>query len=119
MCLPACLPAASASLLACHSSCPALQVEKKKADAAREAEAAKGEQRAREVCQRQLDRAEMEAMQLGEALPGLRIAVTNTAAQLAAEQREAAREVAAGAALTAELAALVEMVAGEKKLVRC
>lgn len=94
-------------------------MEKKKADTTREAEAAKGEQRAREACQRRLNRAEMEAMQLGDALPGLRIAVANASAQLAAEQREAAREAAAGAALTAELAALVEAVAGEKKLVRC
>ena len=92
-------------------------MEKKKADAKREAEAAKAEQRARDVCQRRLNRAELEAMRLGEEIPGLRNTAHNAAAQLGSEQRVAAREAAAAAALAAELSALVGTVAQEKKLV--
>ena len=93
------------------------QVEKKKADARRELEALKSEQRGRELVQRRLNRAELEAMQLADQLPGLRNAVHNMASQLGSEQREAAREAAAARQLATEVAALVEEVAAEKKLV--
>jgi hypothetical protein len=95
----------------------ALQVEKKRGEAKREAEAVKCEQRGREVAQRRLNRAELEGKQLAEQLPGLQNTVANMEAQLAAEQRQAGREVAAGRKLAAEVAAMVGEVAVEKQLV--
>jgi hypothetical protein len=94
----------------------ALQVEKKRGEAKREADAVKCEQRGREVAQR-LNRAELEVKQLAEQLPGLQNTVANMGAQLAAEQRQAVQEVAAGRKLAAEVTAMVGEVAAEKQLV--
>lgn len=93
-------------------------MEKKKADAKREAEGVKSEQRAREVAQRKLNRAELEAAQLADQLPELRTAVANARGALGAEQRAATKAAEAGKALQAEMVALVETVAQEKQLVR-
>lgn len=96
---------------------PARQVEKKKGDAKREGEAVRAEQRTREVCQRRLNRAELEAHQLGEQLPGLQAAVASMAAALVGE-REAEREAREAARLQEEVAGMVGQVAAERKLVR-
>ena len=92
------------------------QVEKRRGNAWREAGAVKSEQRRRDVCQRRLNRAELDARQLGEQLPGLQAAVASLGGALAAERRVAAREAEATAALAGQLAALVAEVAGEQKL---
>ena len=97
---------------------PGRQVEKKKADAKREGEAVRSEQRGREVCQRRLNRAELEARQLAGELPGLQAAVASLAAALVGEQNAAEREAAEAARLQGEVAGMVEQVASEKKLVR-
>lgn len=93
-------------------------MEKIRGDAKLAAEALKAEHRAREVCQRRLNRAELEAGRLQEQLPGLQAAVASAGAALAAEQRSAALEAEATAALTSEVTALVAAVAEEQQLVR-
>jgi len=89
-----------------------------KANAKREGEAVRSEQRGREVCQRRLNRAELEARQLAGELPGLQAAVSSLAAALASEQKVAERKAAEAAQLQDEVAGMVEQVAAEKKLVR-
>ena len=97
--------------------CAGLQVEKKRGDARREAEAVRGEQRGREAAQRRLNRAELDSKQLAEQLPGLQITVGNMGAQLVAEQRQAGKATAVSRKLAAEVAAMVEEVAAGKQLV--
>lgn len=92
-------------------------MEKKKADAKREGEAVRSEQRGREVCQRRLNRAELEARQLAGELHGLQAAVSSLAAALVGEQKAAEREAADAARLQGEVAGMVEQIAAEKKLV--
>lgn len=94
------------------------QVEKKKGEARREAEAVKAEQRGRDVAQRRLNRAELEAKQLQEQLPGLHNTVHNLTSQLAADQREAAAQAQAARTLQAEVEGVVVRIVAEKKLVR-
>lgn len=96
---------------------PAAQVEKKQAEAKREADAVKWEQRGRGVVQRRLNRAELAVKEAQEALPGLANAVHNMRSQLGGEQRAQAREAEATRQLAGELAELVEVVAAERKLV--
>ncbi|KAL4436789.1 hypothetical protein ABPG75_003928 [Micractinium tetrahymenae] len=93
-----------------------LEVEKKEGEAKREAEAVKAEQRGRDVTQRRLNRAEREAKQLQEQLPGLRNTVHNLAGQLAADQREAAAAAQAARALQTEVEGTVESVVAERKM---
>ncbi|PRW58036.1 coiled-coil domain-containing 146-like [Chlorella sorokiniana] len=93
-----------------------MEVEKKKGDAKREGEAVRSEQRGREVCQRRLNRAELEARQLAGELPGLQAAVSSLAAALTGEQKAAEREAAEAARLQGEVAGMVEQIAAEKKL---
>lgn len=94
------------------------KVENKKADAKREGEVVRSEQRGREVCQRRLNRAELESRQLAGELPGLHAAVASLAAALVGERKAAEREAAEAARLQGEVAGMVQQVAGEKKLVR-
>jgi hypothetical protein len=93
-------------------------VEKRKADAKREGDAVKAEQRGSELLQRRLDRAEGDAKRASEELPRLRMAVQNCKADLASAQRAQRRESAAARQLQQELAQLLDAVAGEKQLVR-
>lgn len=78
----------------------------------------RAEQRGREVCQRRLNRAELEARQLGEQLPGLQAAVGSMAAALVGERRAAEQEAWEAARLQEEVAGMVGQVAAERKLVR-
>lgn len=93
-------------------------MKKRKGDAKREAEAVRAEQRGREVTQRRLNRAELEAMQLQEQLPGLQNTLHSLASQLEADQLEAAAAAQAARALQAEVEGAVEQVVAEKRMVR-
>ena len=92
-------------------------MKKRKGDAKREAEAVRAEQRGREVTQRRLNRAELEAMQLQEQLPGLQNTLHSLASQLEADQLEAAAAAQAARALQAEVEGAVEQVVAEKRMV--
>lgn len=93
-------------------------MKKRKGDAKREAAAVRAEQRGRDVTQRWLNRAELEAKELQEQLPGLQNTVASLASQLAADQQAAATAAQAAAAQQAEVESMVEGVVAQKKMVR-
>lgn len=94
------------------------QAEKREAEAKRGRDAVKAEQRACELLQRRLERAELDVEKAAEELPGLRVAVQNCKASVASAQRTQRREAAAAQEAQQELERALGAVAGEKQLVR-
>ncbi|KAL4432605.1 hypothetical protein ABPG77_000542 [Micractinium sp. CCAP 211/92] len=93
-----------------------LEVKKRKGDAKREAAAVRAELRGRDVTQRRLNRAELEAKELQEQLPELQNTVASLASQLAADQQAVAAVAQAAAAQQAEVERMVEGVVAQKKM---